>query len=140
MKIGNHIGLFMELDNTQPLQRAMVNTSQTLKEGSNIPREDGAYLRIRYVYERLSDFCYTCGRLENTESACAEILPANKENIFGPWMRTAFSDRWKSTTSRSRTEKEGELENVPFLRKHSTCATFEVYTAGTQSISQQTTT
>lgn len=99
MKIGNHIGLFMELDNTQPLQRirkflrirAMVNTSQTLKEGSNIPREDGAYLRIRYVYERLSDFCYTCGRLENNESACAEILPANKENTFGPWMRTAFS-------------------------------------------------
>lgn len=72
--------------------RAELNTSKALKPCCFIKRENGEQLWLAFKYERLSDFCYNCGRISHIDQACGEPK-VNKQDDdneftgFGPWMR-----------------------------------------------------
>lgn len=99
-KIGGIIGTVTELDTAYPFWKAkqffrikvLVNTEQSLKSGCYMNREDGSRLWLPFRYERLSDFCYHCGQLDHTISACSKKLrekppPDSPPTQYGPWMR-----------------------------------------------------
>lgn len=72
--------------------RVAINVTRALKPGCFISRETGARLWIAFKYERISDFCYSCGKLTCTVSACPEPKQessADREDCmgFGPWLR-----------------------------------------------------
>lgn len=67
---------------------------QGLKPGCRIKREDGSSIWVKLRYERLSDFCYSCGRIDHTQTACpcpqpVDPNPSQSDEQCGPWMRTS---------------------------------------------------
>lgn len=117
-RLGNVIGRFLSHDHP-PHQhfchalrpylriRALVDVSKPLKIGSFIKRENGVSLWIQFRYERLSNFCYQCGRLGHTQFECGSALlsiggVADLRLSFGPWLRThpyvvRGESRWKNS-------------------------------------------
>lgn len=49
-----------------------METESSLKIGCYIQWENGERLWVAFKYERLSDFCYNCGRINYIDSACSE--------------------------------------------------------------------
>lgn len=78
-KIGATLGTFLQLDDhnlTCLFKRfirikVLLDSFQRLKTGCYMNREDGTKLWLAFRYERLSDFCYKCGLITHTESACS---------------------------------------------------------------------
>lgn len=101
VKFDNHIGVFVQ-EHQAPkglppppqyfLQfKVLVDTRVPLKMGVYMKREDGSMLWISIKYERLSDFCFDCGKLGHSKSACVSDITEKKEDPhfeFGPWLRT----------------------------------------------------
>lgn len=99
-KIGNFIGEFLALDRSFLHARNMkyiqvqvsLDTTQALKSGCTIKRENGDTLWISFKYERLSDFCYGCGRIDHTEKACSTTgqavpHPLAPTSQYGQWLQ-----------------------------------------------------
>lgn len=94
-KLWAFIGSFMEFDNCQDLKNYLrvwvsVNILKPLKMGTFIKREDGS----KFEFERLSDFCYQCGKLGHTQSSCSLDMPElegvpDPRKAFGPWLRAS---------------------------------------------------
>jgi hypothetical protein len=70
--IGNSLGVLLEVDNADKLKpnrkgflriRVLINLKEPLATGFLHHRPPKAPAKIQYQYERLSDFCYACGRL-----------------------------------------------------------------------------
>lgn len=63
-------------------------------------REDGTRLWLPFRYERLSDFCYTCGKIDHTESTCNHTTrdkDPDEDPItqYGTWMRGQYLESIK---------------------------------------------
>lgn len=71
----------------------MVDTSKALKQGCYTTREFGSKLWTTFKYERLSDFCYSCGHLDHSKPACPLRTQQSTKNQFGPWLRASFTGR-----------------------------------------------
>lgn len=59
--------------------------------GFFLEREDKQRVWIPFRYERLADFCYSCGSLLHTETNCADfegqmIGPRDPNKVYGPWV------------------------------------------------------
>lgn len=100
IRIGRTISNVTSLDHTNPFGIAkkifriqvQVDTNNSLKTGCYMNREDGTKLWLPFRYERLSDFCYLCGKLDHTESSCTtkdreEADEADPRHHYGPWLR-----------------------------------------------------
>lgn len=97
--IGSTIGPIIKLDDNSQYTQAqsflraqiLVDTTQPLKTGCFINRENGSKLWLAFRYERLSDFCYICGCIDHTESSCTHKVADDDVddpcNQFGPWLR-----------------------------------------------------
>lgn len=107
-KIGQYVGEFIQYDvehthqSLQMFVRIMVsvNILEALKPGCFILRESGEKLWLAFKYERISDFCYCCGKIDHSVAAChhndrVEHGDMRGEQGLGPWMR----DRYKGHTS-----------------------------------------
>ena len=71
--------------------RVSINISKPLKRGSRIALSGGESILAIFKYERLSDFCYICGRLTHQELECDEVVKMRKmgekaKREYGPWM------------------------------------------------------
>lgn len=123
-KIGTTIGCVLCVDDTISSQRArkflcikvLVDTTKSLKTGCFMNREDGSKLWLPFRYERLSDFCYSCGKIDHTESACTNQLGEGDNDDdpryqYGPWMHgQSLGSLKKMETQKSRSKvpaKEG---------------------------------
>ncbi|KAK9276799.1 hypothetical protein L1049_006335 [Liquidambar formosana] len=65
-------------------------------QGFLLKRSPHPDVRVQFKYERLSDFCYQCGRISHCARACPSDLPAvdldsslpcSTGKAFGPWLR-----------------------------------------------------
>lgn len=101
--IGRYIGDFIRCDKDnmhQSLQKferilVSVNTQEALKAGCFITREFGEKLWLAFKYERISDFCYGCGKIDHIVAACEgkhqdEHGELRGEQGLGPWMRARY--------------------------------------------------
>lgn len=69
-----------------------MNIQEPLKPGCFTTRETGEKLWLAFKYERLSDFCYGCGKIDHTMAACSgesqgDMRGMRVEQGWGPWQR-----------------------------------------------------
>lgn len=98
-KLGDFIGEFVDLDNSQPLKNflrilVLINTTKPLKTGTFIKRENGLTWWLAFKFERLSDFCFRCGKLGHTFTSCSLPQPDSEGVLdprlaYGSWMRAS---------------------------------------------------
>lgn len=98
-KIGKYIGDFVRADDTSFSQtmkfmhiRVLINTERKVNTGCYIQREDKSKLWIQFKYERLSDFCYLCEKIDHTTLVCSQQKGRQESNHntewkYGSWMR-----------------------------------------------------
>lgn len=67
--------------------RDEVYTSKPLPDGFILPRVNRQLARITFKYERLSKFCYICGRLGHVQLSCPHVHKSDVEPQYGQSMR-----------------------------------------------------
>lgn len=96
--IGNYVGNFVKTDpmNTKEPWRLYVRVRVTmdvtkpLKRRMKIKREGGVWNWVNFKYERLSLFCFVCGRMGHSDRDCEVVyVNPNKEidRAYGVWLR-----------------------------------------------------
>lgn len=70
--------------------RIRLDVRKALKRKKNITRRNGSEFIVTCKYERLGEFCFSCGLLSHTERFCRRFLDmrndiATKE--WGNWLR-----------------------------------------------------
>ncbi|KAK3022602.1 hypothetical protein RJ639_045753 [Escallonia herrerae] len=103
-KIGSKIGKVLEVDFTADgnlawlrfLQiQVQIDITKPLHTSFNRIKDNRQKMWIRLQYERLPDFCFSCGRLGHTDRNCPHKLPIPPETMaspYGPWPRADNSD------------------------------------------------
>jgi hypothetical protein len=89
VSIGSSLGEFLEMDNADNQKpsrksflrlRVLINLHHPLIPGFTYHRPPKAPTWVQYKYERLSDYCYFCGRLGHLSYAC---LVADRPPVHG---------------------------------------------------------
>lgn len=90
--------------------RVSVNITKPLKKIIVLKQEGKEDIPMPVVYERLLDFCYSCGCIGHQFRECKEYRDQKKEELpFGPWLKAiSFADRPKLNRSRGKGSKEHE--------------------------------
>lgn len=71
----------------------MADVRKPLKRRKKIVRTNGKEVIVNYKYERLGDFCFTCGLMTHTERYCSKFLSNsfNSEEVltkkWGVWLK-----------------------------------------------------
>lgn len=97
-QLGNFFGEFLEYDhkNNASLWRecmrikVRLDVRKPLKRKKKIIKKNGSEVVVSCKYERLGDFCFTCGILTHTERYCRKFLSRSEEVIskdWGSWLR-----------------------------------------------------
>ncbi|KAI8563747.1 hypothetical protein RHMOL_Rhmol03G0132900 [Rhododendron molle] len=72
--------------------RVIIDITKPLKKGFFLKREGKEDLWIKFKYERLSDFCYVCGRIGHGMNDCNEGSAGDRSNLeFGSYLRAEVS-------------------------------------------------
>lgn len=103
-KVGDTLGKFVEVDTKEGNRlgkflrvKAEIDLTKPLKRGTVI-KYQGKCLRVFFKYERLPNFCYTCGRIGHQIKDCEELDGQDdvdydeieeKDLPFGLWLRAS---------------------------------------------------
>nr|XP_048330865.1 uncharacterized protein LOC125422765 [Ziziphus jujuba var. spinosa] len=75
-----------------------IDTDNPLPAGFFLERAEGDELWVQFKFERLSDFCYKCGRLSHVTGKCLFEKPAMirastgiETRLYGSWIRSETS-------------------------------------------------
>lgn len=103
-RFANFIGVFLQADNGLSYHKIRsflyvqvnVDVSHALKSGVFIRNGDGSHQWLAFKYERLSDFCYFCGKLGHVSEGCRVIItrfvgPRDPRSAYGGWMNVKGS-------------------------------------------------
>ncbi|XVF36329.1 hypothetical protein REPUB_Repub19eG0048900 [Reevesia pubescens] len=71
--------------------RVLLNVTKPLKRCCKLSKPNGGTLLVMIRYERLSDFCFVCGRLDHHESKCDIAFQLKKRDgkvkrEYGQWL------------------------------------------------------
>lgn len=81
--------------------RVLIDVKKPLVEFFWIPRSDGTRTKAFLRYEKLQNYCYSCGKLGNIAKSCAAIVkPSDKEMRYETDLR-APAIRYSMTVRRS---------------------------------------
>lgn len=97
-QLGDFFGEFIEYDhkNNASLWReymrikVKLDVRKPLKRKKKIIRRNGSEVIVSCKYERLGDFCFTCGIMSHTERYCSKFLNREKDDVdkeWGSWLR-----------------------------------------------------
>lgn len=97
-QLGDFFGEFIEYDhkNNSSIWReymrskVRIDVRKPLKRKKKIIRRNGSEIIVSCKYERLGDFCFTCGVMTHTERYCGKFLNREKEEVdneWGSWLR-----------------------------------------------------
>lgn len=92
-QLGNFFGSFIEYDpnnNTSIWRESMrlrikLDVRKPLKRKKKLCKKDGTECVVQCKYERLGDFCFTCGMLTHTERFCRRKLDMNMPDGSKEW-------------------------------------------------------
>lgn len=81
-QLGNFFGVFLEYDSKNNSSiwrecmrvRIWLDVRKPLKRKKKIIRKDGSNFTVTCKYERLGDFCFSCGMVTHTERFCRRNL------------------------------------------------------------------
>ncbi|BFG16230.1 hypothetical protein CerSpe_025040 [Prunus speciosa] len=71
--------------------RVMIDSNNPLPQGFWLPCTEGQDTWVEFKFERLSDFCFNCGKLGHLQWNCRFSVsqPGNSEHAaYGDWMKT----------------------------------------------------
>lgn len=97
-QLGNFFGEFLEYDtknNTSIWRECMrvrirLDVRKALKRRKKIVRKDGTEFTVSCKYERLGEFCFSCGMVTHTDRFCRKNIDRRGEDIgkeWGSWLR-----------------------------------------------------
>lgn len=121
-EIGEVLGGFLELDNTDPLGwqefmriRVMVDLNKPLRREVKIGGLGNAVKWVDIKYERLTDFCYYCGRIGHVDRDCSyQQNDVGFDEVvyqYGPWLR-ASPRRQRRLHAKTCEKERGWLEDI----------------------------
>ncbi|KAB2600004.1 hypothetical protein D8674_010275 [Pyrus ussuriensis x Pyrus communis] len=67
--------------------RILVDTEKPLFKGCWIRRDLDKETWVEFRYERLQDFCYTCGRIRHINTECSVEMSGEGAVAYGEWMK-----------------------------------------------------
>ncbi|XP_040996158.1 uncharacterized protein At4g02000-like [Juglans microcarpa x Juglans regia] len=112
-KIGRVIGNLLGFDHIVAFVkrflriRVEIDTSKPLLDGFILPQLNRQPAKITFKYERLSEFCYICGRLGHVHQSCPHVHGSDVEPQYGQSMSVEGQE--KKRTNRV----EENLVNTP---------------------------
>lgn len=91
-------GVFLEYDHKNNSSiwresmrlRVKLDVRRPLKRRKKIIKRNGTEVWVTCKYERLGDFCFTCGLMSHTERYCSKFLEKGSGEIdreWGSWLR-----------------------------------------------------
>ncbi|KAL8476481.1 hypothetical protein ACS0TY_028954 [Phlomoides rotata] len=91
--LGNFVGNFIEYDASNTTAdwreymrvRVEIDVDQPLKRCKKIKLGMGPAIMVTFKYEKLSKFCFICGRLDHTESFCDVLFNSEGGNVKREW-------------------------------------------------------
>lgn len=109
--LGGNVGIVEEVDNdgndqwSGPFMRIRIrlDITKSLTRGIKLKTDDGRIVWCPILYEKLPDFCFTCGLIGHSHRDCqVKILESVKKTDagYGDWMRATilkriFTPRWR---------------------------------------------
>jgi hypothetical protein len=92
IKIGKFIGIVLDVENGEiPVIicnhhlriRVAIDTTQPLVPGFKLPHQGCSYIWIKFLYERLPDYCSLCGVIGHRKTFCFAPLPPRPQDRYG---------------------------------------------------------
>lgn len=67
--------------------RVKLDVRKPLKRKKKILKKNGEEVMVSCKYERLGEFCFTCGMLTHTERYCRKFLNEGSSKDWGSWLK-----------------------------------------------------
>lgn len=77
---GEHLGIIY---NHHLRIRIALDTSQPLVSGFHLPRHGRSSIWVKFLYERLADYCPLCGLIGHRKSFCSAPPPPGPQDRYG---------------------------------------------------------
>lgn len=130
--IANYIGDFVKLDpanlngvwKSYYRVRVRLDVCKSLKRRMKIKRKGGDWSWLNFKYERLSTFCFVCGKIGHSERDCHVVYANPSKEIdraYGIWLRapnknikTSTGSRWlRNAKGGSKWTEQGDNQQTP---------------------------
>ncbi|KAL8132869.1 hypothetical protein AgCh_008376 [Apium graveolens] len=106
----NCIGDGIQLNRSFLRFRVELDIRNPLVSGFMLTRENMPDLWVEIKYERLSKFCYECGRIGHDEDSCKNHEGRANTGDYGPWLRAPALKKSQSTYKHSESQKKDKTQ------------------------------
>lgn len=91
--------------------RVAMNVDKELKKGAWVQRPGGNKQWVAFKYERLSSFCFNCGKLNHTSKQCKKEKIEGEKEEFGSWLRATVGRSSNVVLNKEKEVSHGQDKN-----------------------------